>query len=79
MAFPLPVEEEVALTGDPSLDAAEHSPAPGRRRRRRRRLPWFSGGILAWTGLLLPLVHAFVRGPAGMLGAVPRPDEWGAL
>ena len=28
MAFPLPVEEEVALTGDPALAAAEHSVRP---------------------------------------------------
>src|SRR4051812_22898490 len=46
VAFPLPVEEEVALTGDPALEAAEHGPGPRRRRIRRRRLPWFSGTIL---------------------------------
>ena len=60
MAFPLPVEEEVALTGDPALAAAEHG--VGRRGRpRRRHLPWFSGSILlifiitgVFAGLLAP-------------------------
>jgi peptide/nickel transport system permease protein len=60
VAFPLPVEEEIALTGDASLEAAEHSVGT-RRRPRRRRLPWFSGTILVifvitgvFAGLLAP-------------------------
>ncbi len=32
----------------------------------------FFGVLLFWIGIVLPLVHAFVRGPSGMLGAVPR-------
>ncbi len=32
----------------------------------------FFGVLLLWIGIVLPLVHAFVRGPGGVLGAVPR-------
>jgi phosphatidate cytidylyltransferase len=32
----------------------------------------FFGVLLFWIGAVLPLTHAFVRGPTGMLGAVPR-------
>jgi phosphatidate cytidylyltransferase len=32
----------------------------------------FFGVLLGWTGIVLPLAHAFSRGPTGMLGAVPR-------
>jgi peptide/nickel transport system permease protein len=61
VAFPLPVEEEVALTGDPALEAAEHSTGT-RRRRRRRRLPWFSGTILVIfviTGVFASLIAPY--------------------
>jgi len=62
VAFPLPVEEEVALTGDPALAAAEHSAGPRRRRVRRRHLPWFSGTILlafVITGVFAPLLAPY--------------------
>ena len=32
----------------------------------------FFGVVLFWIGVVLPMTHAFVRGPTGMLGAVPR-------
>lgn len=32
----------------------------------------FFGALLLWIGAVLPLTHAFVRGPTGLLGAVPR-------
>jgi phosphatidate cytidylyltransferase len=32
----------------------------------------FFGVLLLWIGAVLPLTHAFVRGPPRMLGAVPR-------
>lgn len=32
----------------------------------------FFGVLLFWIGIVFPLVHAFVRGPSGMLGTVPR-------
>lgn len=32
----------------------------------------FFAAVTAWIGMALPLAHAFLRGPKGMLGAVPR-------